>query len=74
MREVFEVLDVAREGGVFWEGEDEVFDGGGGGEKEEDREVLGGDDDGDGDGEAAIGEEMSEVEERERVALGWIWN
>lgn len=38
MREVFEVLDVAREGGVFWEGEDEVFDGGGGGEKGEDRE------------------------------------
>lgn len=36
------------------------------------REVLGGDDD--GDGEAAIGEEMSEVEEREHVALGWIWN
>lgn len=74
VRDVFGVLDVGREGGVFREGEDEGFDGRGGRqERGEERKVFGRD--GDGDGEVvAVREEVAEVEEGEHVALGRIWD
>lgn len=60
-REILDVLGAGGEGGVGREGEDEGGDGGGrvaGEEGLEDREVVGGDDDGDGQGAAAAGEKV----------------
>lgn len=74
--EVLDVLEAGGEGGVGGEREDEGLDGiirvvVGGEERLEKRAVFGGDEN--GDGEAAVGELVGEVEERDHVTLCWVW-
>lgn len=70
--QVLDVLYARRYCGVRRKGEDEGFDGRVGGEKRfKERKVAWSDENGDGD--AMDGELVGKVEERNHVALCWVW-